>query len=168
MAEALNYLGQPMPPANPSDHSRRSENADEAASLKELDVGARCVRAWQPRINPKAGEGRNSAPPHRRSSGRPGRGSPVKVINKWNVTAPLRERARTVAMCYSSMWGPYSLPEATRLDRAMGEHLVVPAPSHAPAPARDWTEYAVLEVYSRDRGSKTPPDQLQRRAGDSG
>jgi hypothetical protein len=158
LEEALNYLGQPLPP---SDHQRINTaiaNPDQTAAVTQLESVLDQYALVTVDINPesrvKVEQG--SAKPVLAEGGT--RLFLVKVVNNGHVTAPLNVESPNSGNVYIESTGspapPIKLTPLEAADRWADISLYQRPPLKKRLSGLA-LEYAILEVYSRDAGQRS-------------
>jgi hypothetical protein len=158
LEDALNFLGQPLPP---SDHQAINDaigNSDERAAVAQIE---RVLDRYALAIVDINAESRVKV--------QPGAAKPelveggtrlflVKVLNRANVTAPLAVRSpNSGAMYVRSTGDPQPKMELTPKDAAerWADISIYDKPPMSERLSGLALEYAVLQVFSRDRGQRS-------------
>lgn len=158
LEEALNYLGQPLPSAAHQRINNAIANSDEAAAVKELESVLDAYALVTVDINPES-----------RVKVEQGAAKPelveagtglflVKVINNGHVTAPLRVESPNSGNVYVRSSGDPSPAMSLTLRESTERWADISLYQRPPMRQRLSglaLEYAVLEVYSRDRGQRS-------------
>jgi hypothetical protein len=157
LEDALNYLGQPFPPADHAAINRAIANPDEAAAAADLeqilDKYALAIVDINPESRVKVEPG--PAKPELLEGGT--RLFLVKVINHANVTAPLRVASPNTGNVYIQSNGSPEPKLALTPQDAAGRWADISIYDKPPATRRLSglaLEYCILEIYSRDRGQR--------------
>jgi hypothetical protein len=158
LEEALNYLGQPLPP---SDHQRINTaiaNPDQTAAVTQLESVLDQYALVTVDINPesrvKVEQG--SAKPVLAEGGT--RLFLVKVVNNGHVTAPLNVESPNSGNVYIESTGNPAPPIKLTPQEAAGRWADISLYQRPPLKKRLSglaLEYAILEVYSRDAGQRS-------------
>ncbi|MEO7142413.1 MAG: CehA/McbA family metallohydrolase [Bryobacteraceae bacterium] len=158
LQEAMNYLGQPLPPAEVRGIDAAIANPDEGAAVRQiaaiLDRHALAVVEINAESRVKVEPG--AAKPELVEGGT--RLFLVKVINDANVTALLAVESPNSGDVYiksnSSPEPPLKLTPAEARDKWAGISLYKDPPMVKRLSGLG-LEYAILEIYSRDRGQRS-------------
>jgi hypothetical protein len=158
LEEALNYLGQPLPPGA---HQRINEaiaNPDEAAAVGDLESVLDAYTLVTVDINPesrvKVEQG--AAKPELVEAGT--RLFLVKVVNSAQVTAQLHVESPNSGNVFVPSNGNSAPPITLTARDAAGRWADISLyqrPPMRPRLSGLALEYAILEVYSRDRGQRS-------------
>jgi hypothetical protein len=158
LEEALNYLGQPLPPAVHQRINSAIGNSDEATAVKEIETALDAYSLITVDINPesrvKVDQG--SAKPDLVEAGT--RLFLVKVVNSAHVTAPLHvESPNSGNMWIRSTGNPAPPITLTPHDAAerWADISLFQRPPMRQRLSGLALEYAILEIYSRDRGQRS-------------
>ena len=157
LEEALNYLGQPLPPAVHQHINDAIASADEAAAVRDLESVLDAYALVTVEINPesrvKVEQG--AAKPELVEAGT--RLFLVKVINNAQVTAQLHVESPNSGNVYIPSNGNPA-PPITLTPRESAERWADISLYQKPPMRQRLSglalEYAILEVYSRDRGQR--------------
>jgi hypothetical protein len=158
LEEALNYLGQPLPPAVHRQINDAIAQSDEAAAVRKLESILDTYALFHVEINAES-----------RVKVEPGAAKPelveagtrlflVKVINQAQVTAPLRVESPNSGNVYIPSSGNPAPPITLTPRDAAGRWADISLYQKPPMRARLsglQLEYAILQIYSRDRGQRS-------------
>jgi len=158
LEDALNYLGQPLPPAVHRQINGAIAKSDEGAAVRELESILDAFALVNIDINPesrvKVEQG--AAKPELVEGGT--RLFLAKVMNHAQVTAQLRVQSPNSGNVYVPSSGnpapPITLTPRDAADR-WADISLYQKPPMRPRLSGLELEYAVLEIYSRDRGQRS-------------
>ena len=158
LEEALNYLGQPLPPDARQRINEAIANPDEAAAVHAIESALDALALVSIEINPesrvKVEEG--AAKPELVEAGT--RLFLVKIVNNAHITAPLHVESPNSGNVYIPSTGnpepPITLTPQNSAER-WADISLYQRPPLRPRLSGLALEYALLAVYSRDSGQRS-------------
>ena len=160
VATALEYLGQPLAPADAQLLARSAAEPDDQRAIALIEQALAPYVLLDVTISPESRVSvrQAAAPPVLVEAG--SRLFLIRVRNQAGVTAPLRVSSPNAGRVSISSWTSDNAPEpAVRLTERdvaerWAEFTIFDKPPMAPRLSGLGLEYLVLDVYSRDRGQR--------------
>ena len=159
LAEALDYLGEPLPqgPRKLLEQARNTQDDADAVKLTQMALDPLCLAVVS--INPESRVKVAGGPVKPELAEHGWRNFLVKVVNEAGVTAPLKVSSQQALPTSFGGWGgthrkppPGGIPNLPR-DRWLGLQTYDKRPLN-PTLSGLPVEYRIVQVYSRDAGKR--------------
>jgi hypothetical protein len=155
---ALNYLGQPLDPADRQAIDAAVASADEAAAVRQIQTALDKYVLAVVRINPESRVSVEQGPVRPELVEGGTRLFLVKVLNEGQVTAPLRVESPNSGNVYVTSNGSPEPKQVLTTQDVRERWASISIYDRQPMPRRLSglpVEYVILEVFSRDAGQRS-------------